>query len=315
MNLFSLIAALLLEQLQPLSSRQSLHAWHSNYAGFFRHHFNTGEYDHGKIAWLLAVLPILVVTAIVYLLLHDIHPLLSMAFNVLVLYLCLDFGRYSHYFAKIRIALLGGRLEEARELLFRWRNIPSRQLSAEEIARIAIEVVVIASLRHLFAVIFWFMLFGLIGLGGAVGALFYRLGQIMYASWEIPVETAELTGETFDGFARKMLYLLEWVPVRLTAATFAISGNFEDTVYCWRSQSIIWPDKETGILLASAAGAAGIRLGMPVQYADGLQYRPELGINEKPHAQALQCAIRLIGRSTVLWMILLFMFTLAGMLG
>jgi hypothetical protein len=53
MSLFALIAALLLEQLHPLSSRKYLYGWLSAYANLFAHHFNAGERRHGKIAWML----------------------------------------------------------------------------------------------------------------------------------------------------------------------------------------------------------------------------------------------------------------------
>ncbi len=56
MNLLSLIAALLLEQIQSLASRKYLSGWLSSYAHFFQHYFNAGQRGHGKIAWLLAAL-------------------------------------------------------------------------------------------------------------------------------------------------------------------------------------------------------------------------------------------------------------------
>ena len=56
MNLLSLIAALMLEQIQPLAERKYLSVWLNSYAHFFQHYFNAGEHGHGKIAWVIAVL-------------------------------------------------------------------------------------------------------------------------------------------------------------------------------------------------------------------------------------------------------------------
>jgi len=310
MSLFALIAALLLEQLHPLSSRKYLHGWLSGYVSFFQHHFNGGERKHGKIAWLLAVLPLLAAVVVLYGLLCRAHPVFAWAFNVLVLYLTMGFRQFSHYFTDIHQALRDGELDEARSLLARWRGIHSHELNEEEVARIAIEEALIASHRNVFGVIVWFVLFSVVGLGGAAGALLYRLGQFLRALW-----VDERTGDEFGNFARQAFYLLEWLPVRMTAITFAIVGNFEDTAYCWRTQAANWPDSEAGILLASGAGALGVRLGMPIPQG-GLPFdRPELGIGDDADADFMRSTIGLVWRSVVFWMILLFLLTLASLLG
>ncbi len=367
MSLFALIAALLLEQLHPLSSRKYLYGWLSSYVYFFQHHFNTGQHKHGKIAWLLAVLPLLFGVVALSWLLYRAHPIFAWAFNVLVLYLTMGFRQFSHYFTDIHQALRDGQLDEARSLLSRWRGTPSHELNAEEVARVTIEEALLASHRNVFGVIVWFVLFSVVGLGGAAGALLYRLGQFLHKHWgggydpvgcsplvkplvavrpghqktlskslvmvrEYPPhprsrnrlaspvtcrggdEDATGLGE-FGEFARQVFYLLEWLPIRLTAATFAIVGDFEDTVYCWRTQAASWPDSETGILLASGAGALGVRLGMPIPQGGLPQDRPELGIGDEADTDFMQSTIGLVWRSVVFWLILLLLMTLASLLG
>jgi adenosylcobinamide-phosphate synthase len=177
MSLFALITALLLEQLHPLSSRKYLFGWLSNYVKFFQHHFNAGQQRHGRIAWLLAMLPLLAGTVVLYQLLFRAHPVFAWAFNVLVLYLTMGFRQFSHYFTGIHQELREGRLDEARRLLSDWRDMTSHELNAEEVARLTIEQALIASHRYVFGVTVWFVLFSAVGLGGAAGALLYRLGN------------------------------------------------------------------------------------------------------------------------------------------
>jgi adenosylcobinamide-phosphate synthase len=312
MSLFALIAALLLEQFRPLSSRRYLYSWLSSYVNFFQRYFNAGQHEHGKIAWLMAVVPLLIGAVVVFWMLNQVHPILAWAFNVLVLYLTMGFRQFSHYFTNIHHALRANELGEARELLSRWRDMPSQELDAEEIARLTIEQALIASHRNVFGVIVWFVLFSAIGLGGAAGALLYRMGQFLRARWGNE-DITEL-GE-FGGFARQAFYFLEWLPVRLTAMTFAIVGDFEDTIYCWRTQASSWPDREAGILLASGAGALGVRLGMPIPHGGMLEDRAELGIGDDADADFMQSAIGLVWRSVVFWLILLLLMTLASLLG
>jgi adenosylcobinamide-phosphate synthase len=311
MSLFALIAALLLEQFHPLSSRKYLYGWLSGYALFFQHRFNAGQHQHGKIAWLIAVLPLVAGVVVAYGFLYRVHPLLAWACNVLVLYLTMGFRQFSHYFTDIQLALRAGRLDEARSLLSLWRGMPAHELNAEEIARVTIEQGLISSHRNVFGVIVWFVLFSALGLGGAAGALLYRMGQFLRTHWD--GEDEPDLGE-FGGFARQMFYVLEWLPIRLTAMTFAIVGDFEDTIHCWRTQAANWSDPEAGILLASGAGALGVRLGMPIQQGGLLVDREELGTGDAADADLMQSAIGLVWRSVVFWLILLLLLTLASLL-
>lgn len=327
MSLFALIAALLLEQLQPLSSRKYLYGWLSAYVLFFQHQFNAGQRRHGAIAWLVAVLPLLFAVIAAYWLLHRVHPILGWAFNVLILYLTMGFRQFSHYFTDIHLALRADRLDEARGLLSSWRGIPSHELNAEEVARVTIEQALIASHRNVFGVIAWFVLFSALGLGGAAGALLYRLGLFLSTHWNAAGSTG-MASESFDegepqgtvpgefgAFARNAFYLLEWLPVRLTAMTFAIVGNFEDTIHCWRTQASTWPDYETGILLASGAGALGVRLGMPIPQGGLLEDRAELGTDHDADTDFMQSAVGLVWRAVVLWLIMLLLLSMASLIG
>ena len=102
---------------------------------------------------------------------------------------------------------------------------------------------------------------------------------------------------------------------RISALSGFSVGNFEDTAYCWRTQAANWPDSEAGILLASGAGALGVRLGMPIPQG-GLPFdRPELCIGDDADADFMRSTIGLVWRSVVFWMILLFLLTLASLLG
>ncbi len=331
MTLFALITALLLEQVQPLSSRKHLSVLLSGYVNVFRQRFDAGQQRHGMIAWFLAMLPLIAGAILLYQFLYGLSPILAWAFNVLVLYLTMGFRQFSHYFTDIHQALRDERLDEARRLLSAWLGIPFQEFNSEEVARLSIEQALIASHRYVFGVIVWFVLFGSVGLGGASGALLYRLGQ--YLRWNmrdefqegLPVHTDHAQPEAlaegdwgngeFGSFARVAFYYLDWLPVRLTALTFAIVGNFEDTIYCWRNQAASWNEQETGILLSSGAGALGVCLGMPILRGGILQERPEIGIGDDADPGFMQSTVGLVWRSVVFWLVLLMLLTFSNFLG
>ena len=118
----------------------------------------------------------------------------------------------------------------------------------------------------------------------------------------------------FGLFATRLLYLLEWPAARLTAAAFAVVGDFEDAVYCWRTQARSWPDPNAGIVLAAGAGAMGVRLGMPVQEVDGMTPRPELGVGEPADGPFLDSTVGLLWRAVVMWVFILALLTVARLL-
>jgi adenosylcobinamide-phosphate synthase len=113
--------------------------------------------------------------------------------------------------------------------------------------------------------------------------------------------------------------LIDWLPLRVTAASFAVVGDFEDAVHCWRTQAGRWPDGGSGILLASGAGALGVRLGMPVhdvmQDSGDVGDRPELGLGEDADPDFMQSAIGLVWRSLVLGLAVLALVWVSGWVG
>jgi adenosylcobinamide-phosphate synthase len=309
MSLLSLIAALLLEQLHPLSSRKYLLTWLGDYAQYFQDRFDAGERSHGRIAWLLAVLLPFVTIWAVYSILFAKHAVFGWAFCVLVLYLTMGFRQFSHYFTDINLALQDNDLHQARTLLSEWTGKSCHDLNPQEVARLTIEQALLASHRHVFGVIVWFVIFMVLGMG-PVGAMLYRMAIFFSARWKDQEE-----GNDFGVFAQQMCRVLEWFPARLTASSFAIVGNFEDTIYSWRTQAAEWPVPDEGIVLAGGAGALGIKLGQTMILDDQPVCRPDLGSGEDVDIDHLQSAIGLVWRTLVFWLLLLLLLTGAHLLG
>lgn len=307
MSLLSLIAVFLLEQLQPLDYRRIVADPVGAWADYIESRFNAGAYRHGVLAWCFAVLLPVVLLAIVYGLLYSLNPLFGWALNVGVLYLTMGFRQFSHHYTDIQLALRLGDVERARQLLAEWQGISTYGLGSEDIARLSIEGALAASHRHVFAVVLWFVL-----LPGPCGALLYRLSAIVRDRWsaETPVRQTE-----FSDFSRVVFGMIDWLPSRTTAAAFAIVGDFEDAVYCWRTQPAQWPDRDLGIVLSAGAGALGVQLGRPV--VDGVEVsdRAELGLGDPADVDFMQSAVGLVWRATVLWMLLLFLLGLATLVG
>ena len=308
MNVIAIVVALGIEQWRTFRWRGALQHRFIRYARWLEHRFNGGAAQQGAIAGALAIAPPVLVAACGYWALDPISPLLGLAWNVLVLYLLVGFRHFSHAFSAIVDALKAGDAIAARRRLAAWRGSDASGVSAEEIPKLAIEQGIEDSYRHVFGILFWFLV-----LPGPAGAVLYRATVLLAAEWQ----GDELTphGHQLSAFGtpvRRLLDWLDWIPVRLTAATFAVVGDFEDAIYCWRTQSGQWPRLNEGILLASGAGALGVVIGGTITGPAGEpEFRPEMGIGDPADSDVLPSAAGLVWRALLVWLAVLLVLTLA----
>lgn len=301
MGVLAIIAALLIEQWRPLGERQQLQTALSASVSWLEQTFNGGEERHGLVAWLVAVLPPVVAAVALNAALYEVHPVLALLFHVGVLYLTLGFRQTSHHFTQLQVAIKSGDIERARALLDQWRGASGVVRTREEVIRLAIEEALLAAQRHVFGVLLWYVL-----LPGPSGAILYRLAAMLAARWQ--------GLGNFGRFAQRAFRVLEWPAARVTAASFALVGDFEDAVYCWRTQARGWPQAENGIVLAAGAGAMGVRLGMPVHEMEGVLPRVELGVGEPADGPFLDSTVGLVWRALVVWVGALVVLTIVRLL-
>lgn len=308
MNFIAIVVALGLEQWRTFRWRGDVQHAFVRYARWLERRFNGGAAGQGAIAAALALAPPVLIAAAIFWALDRVHPLLGLAWNALLLYLLLGFRHFSHAFGAITDALKADDAITARKRLAAWRGIDASAASGQEIPRLAIEQGLEDSYRHVFGTLFWFLV-----LPGPAGALLYRATVLLAAEWHgNPLTPIGQQMSTFGAPVQRLLHWLDWVPVRLTAATFAVVGDFEDAIYCWRTQAGQWPRLHEGILLASGAGALGVIVGGALTGPTGEpEFRPELGIGEPADSEILPGAAGLVWRALLVWLAFVLVVTLA----
>ncbi|MBI5901019.1 MAG: CobD/CbiB family protein [Rhodocyclales bacterium] len=310
MTLFAIIVALVLEQIHALPIESAVRRPIAGLAAMLEEKFNDGGRNHGALAWGLGTALPATLLSLAHALLWHFQPLAAVLLGIGTLYLTVGFRQFSHFFTGIHLALRQGELDEARRLLAEWRGRSGDRLSSGDIARLAIEQALLDSHRHVFAPLLWFAVLG------PAGALFYRLAYGLDQHWG---RRGEAEFGEFGLFARQAFHFIDWVPIRVTAASFAVVGDFEGAAHCWRTQAVSWPEAGSGILLASGAGALGVRLGMPVHDSvletGELADRPELGLGEDADPDFMQSTIGLVWRSLVLALLVLALIWVSGWVG
>ncbi len=312
MKSLALLIALLIEQFRPLRRDNLLHDGYAAFAQTLRRHLDAGQYRHGVMAWLIAVAPMVMAVFVVEWLLHRASAPLALLWGIGVLYLTVGFRQFSNFYNEIHQCLKDGDHAAARVQLARWRAEDSRELTAGEVARVSIELGLMASHRNVFGPVAWFVVLG------PAGALLYRAASVLDQQWAaraaIPsAETGE--AEMFATFAARAFNVIDWLPARLTAASFAIVGNFQDAADCWRAQAREWSNAAEGVILAAGAGALGVKLGGELHEYGRVRYRPELGAGDDADVDYLSSTVGLIWRALVMWMFLIGILMLAHSLG
>lgn len=161
---------------------------------------------------------------------------------------------------------------------------------ADKLCRFVTHTVLIENNDRVLAVLFWFMLLG------PVGALLYRVASQLHQS--NPQDDSE-----FAILARQFHQFLGWIPARLTALAYGLSGSLNGTLHNWRHYdaewSPQWRNRNSGILASTGWGA--------LQLAES--NTPE-GCREE-----VSQALSLTTRATVIWVSIIAVMTIAGLGG
>jgi adenosylcobinamide-phosphate synthase len=241
----------------------------------------------GVLALLLAVLPPVLLAAVLARLPH-----IGVLAEVLLLYLAIGATSLAQHGRAVAAALAGGDLALARQRVGWMVSRDTAALDEEGVARAATESVLENGNDAVFGALFWFVLLG------APGAVLYRLVNTLDAMWGY--RSARF--ESFGWAAARMDDLLNWMPARLTALSYALLGDGRRALRCWREQGHHTESPNAGVVMAAGAGALGLQLGGPAVYHGVLEARPVLGAGTAPAASDIVRAIRLVQHSLWLWL-------------
>jgi adenosylcobinamide-phosphate synthase len=241
----------------------------------------------GLLAASLAVLPPVALCAA----LGHIE-LVSLPLCVLVLYGVVGHRSLRDHAVAVREALERGDLPEARRRVGLIVSRDTADMSATRIAGAAAESVLENGNDAIFAALFCFFV------AGAPGALLYRLVNTLDAMWGYRTPRYLY----FGWAAARCDDLLNLIPARLTALTYALNGHSRAALRCWREQAVHWGSPNAGPVMAAGAGALQLRLGGGAFYDGEWCERAALGEGAEPKAADITRALRLIERSLLVWL-------------
>lgn len=248
-----------------------------------------GNRLRGLIAWCLAVLPAVALAWWI------VRLPFGWLLDVLLLWFALGGQSLAEHAQAIARPLADGNLEQARVAVGCIVSRDTTALDEEGVAKAAVESVLENGADAVFAALFWFAL-----LGGP-GALGYRLANTLDGMWGYRDERRR----HFGWAAARIDDLLNLVPARLTALTYAVLGRTRRALACWHAQAPAWPSPNAGPVMAAGAGSLGLRLGGAAIYHGRIEERPALGEDRSPGAADIGRALELVRRGVWLWLAVL----------
>jgi adenosylcobinamide-phosphate synthase len=252
----------------------------------------------GVLAWSLAVLP---PVALLWALQHALPAVGSWVVGVLVLYAAVGLRSLGEHARPVADALAAGDLDAARVAVGRMVSRDTAALDVSQVAAAATESVLENGNDAVFGTLFWFAVFG------APGALLYRLANTLDAMWGYRTPRFE----NFGWAAARIDDVLNYVPARLTAFTYALCGDFIRAWRCWRTQAAHWDSPNAGPVMASGAGALGVQLGGAAPYHGVWEERPALGEGDVPDDTSITRALWLVRKGVIGWVLVMFALALS----
>ncbi len=223
MAIFSIIICLAGERFLSIFENFRRFKWFRHLERRVKQKSQTVGYLNGIIGVLLLVFAVAILIDILYSLLSMWSGLFGFIFATFILFYCLGpkalYEPVKRYYDAIKTG------DESSADWYA-ENLLGEKLPPEESnpSKTVAEGVFVAALDRIFAVIFWFVLFG------PFGAVMYRLTSQLKHHPQTPSEEGETIATKFDHSAILFHHLLAWLPSRLLAFAFAFVGNISEGI-------------------------------------------------------------------------------------
>jgi adenosylcobinamide-phosphate synthase len=221
-------------------------------------------------------------------------PALHYWVAVAALYFALGHQSLRQHAQRVHKALEAGNLDEARVQVSYMVSRDTAKMDARAVAAATVESVLENGNDAVFGALFWFVV------AGAPGVLLFRLSNTLDAMWGYRTSRYLY----FGWAAARFDDVLNFVPARLTALTYALIGSTRSALHCWRVQAPQWDSPNAGPVMAAGAGALGVGLGGGAYYHGEWEERPPLGLGAPPDAGSIRAALRLVRSGVALWLLL-----------
>lgn len=290
MSLLSVIFALIAENFISSLSELRRFDFFFRYSSWLRSKLPTFSFQNGSITLVIVLAGALFAVWLVSAMLSNVLGLFGFLFGIAVLIFTIGPRDLDEDVQNVSTAFENKDYEAA--------NIYASELSGRTIAEAPMqlaqtvkeEIFLQANIRML-GVFFWFILLG------PVGAVLFRLSCLLK-------ENQKDDDDDFSDASRDLYRIMVWLPARICVLSYAVAGNFVDTMSYWNGISDLWLRDSEEFIVVSGVGA--------------LRYEQRIGHaehgDEEPDTACIQHALSLVKRAVIVWVVLLGLLTVTGWL-
>ena len=250
------VIGLVIVQYSGFASLLQRDDWYAGWVDALHRHLKLPSTSCG-ILLLPLFLPVLLIAVLIIATAEFKYGVLWFVLNLVVLLYAFGRGDLDQQVTTYRSALERDDLQAAFHdaAVFNLNHREGLAESWNDLHRETLSSIPYRYFERYFAVIFWYLLLG------AAGALLYRLS-------ELHTDMA-LDSEAEQPAARRWLWLMEWLPLRLTGLILAVVGNFSQCFGPWRQLLLDRESNTAEILGHYVEGALDISIDEDVAESGG----------------------------------------------
>jgi len=290
MSLLSVIFALIAENFISSLAELRRFDFFFRYVNWLRTKLPTFSFQNGSVTLVIIMAGMLFLVWLVSAMLGNVLGLLGFLFGIAVLIFTIGPGDLEDDVKKINTAFENNDYEAANFYASDLVNHPVSEPPMTLAHTVKVNILLQANIRML-GVFFWFILLG------PVGAVLFRLSCLLK-------DNQQNENDDFANASRDLYKVLNWLPARICVLSYAVAGNFVDTMSYWNGVSDLWLRDSDEFIIASGVGALRYEQRMTRDDQE----------NEEPDIAGIQNAFSLVKRAVIVWVVLLGLLTVTGWL-
>jgi adenosylcobinamide-phosphate synthase len=230
-----------------------------------------------------------------------IHPLIAIAFQIIMLSSCFALGSLTNAAKSVLKSLTENDIEQTRSILSGYVGRDTANLTEAEILRAVLETVAENATDGVMAPLFYAIVGGFIPFIGAVPLAFaYKASSTLDSMIGYKTEPYIHIG----WFSARFEDYFTWIPCRLAIITLAlISGKPREVWQICRRDASQDSSPNSGWSESAYAAILGVQMGGVNSYQGITKYKPLLGDSIYPiKAETIDKALQLTRNSFLLWL-------------